>query len=211
MKTDHLIALLAADTAPRDTPESAVMRWFLPALALAGGAALAVLGIRADILPAMAAPVTAMKPLLPLLVAVAAGLLALRLARPGRDAGWLAWPLVAVGAGVALWLAASMAGMPAAEWWPAARGRTLGFCLVAIPTIALLPLSALIAALRRGAPVNPTQSGALAGLAAGAASAALYALHCTEDSPLFFLIWYPLGIAAVAATGALAGRYWLRW
>lgn len=211
MKTEELITLLAADGPPPGRVETAIARWFAPALLLAGGATLAILGAREGLGAAMAAPVTAMKPVLPLIVAIVAGLAVLRLAQPGRRAGWLIWPLIAVACVAAVWLAATMAAMPAAAWWPAARGETLFFCLRAIPAIGLLPLAALLAALRRGASVHPARSGALAGLTAGAGAAAIYALHCTEDSPMFFLPWYTLGILLVAGIGALAGRFWLRW
>ena len=46
---------------------------------------------------------------------------------------------------------------------------------------------------------RPRASGALAGLLAGAIAAAIYALHCTETSPLFYAIWYGLAILAVTA------------
>ena len=50
-----------------------------------------------------------------------------------------------------------------------------------------------------------------AGLAAAGVGAALYAANCTDDSPLFVGIWYPLAVAIVAASGAAIGRRWLAW
>ncbi|MBD3765305.1 MAG: DUF1109 family protein, partial [Rhodobacterales bacterium] len=44
-----------------------------------------------------------------------------------------------------------------------------------------------------------------AGVAAG------YALHCTEDSPLFFVLWYGLGILVPTLAGAWLGRRLLAW
>lgn len=211
MKTDKLIAAIAADATPAPQVGGLVARWFLPTLALAGLIALAVVGVRPDILGAMEVPVTALKPILPALVALAAGFAVLRLARPGGVAGWLTWPIALIAGLAAMWLAATLASLPAQQWWPVAKGQSLGFCLVAIPVIALMPLAALIAALRAGASTRPMLSGALAGLAAGAGAAAIYALHCTEDSPLFFLCWYALGMLIVTAIGAFAGRRWLRW
>ena len=192
MRTEDLIAAMAADTTARQQVGAQVMRWFLPALALAGLGVLAILGFRADLAAAMAAPVTAMKWLMPLAVALAAGFAALRRSRPAQASGWLVWPVAIVGLVALVWLGAR-------------------FCLIAVPVIAMLPLAALIAALRAGASTAPMRSGALAGLAAGSGAAALYALHCVEDNPLFFLCWYTLGILVVTAAGALAGRIWLRW
>ncbi|AUH32954.1 NrsF family protein [Paracoccus tegillarcae] len=211
MKTQDLITAMAADAMPRPQVGALVARWFLPVLALSGLVALLVLGVRTDLAAAMAAPVTAMKSFLPLIVALAAGFAVLRRADPARSAGWLVWPLVIVAGLAALWFTTTLAGMPADRWWPTAKGQTLFFCLIAIPVIALLPLAVLIAALRSGASTAPMRSGALAGLAAGAGAAAIYAFHCTEDSPLFFLCWYSLGILAVSVAGAWAGRRWLRW
>ena len=51
----------------------------------------------------------------------------------------------------------------------------------------------------------------LAGLAAGVVATAIYSLFCTEDSPLFYSLWYSLGICISIGLGALAGRRWLRW
>jgi hypothetical protein len=48
-------------------------------------------------------------------------------------------------------------------------------------------------------------------LLAGGLAAALYALQCTDDSPLFIVTWYSLAIAAVTLIGTLAGRRLLRW
>lgn len=211
MKTDQLIAAMAADTRNDPSVGPLALRWFLPVLVLAGAIALMVLGVRPDLAASLAAPVTAMKPLLPLTVALAAGCAVLRRARPEEKAGRLIWPVVLIAGLSLLWLMATMAGMPAAQWWPVAKGQTLWFCLIAVPVIAAVPLAVLIAVLRNGASTAPMRSGALAGLSAGAGAAAIYALHCTEDSPLFFLCWYALGIVAVGLIGALAGRHWLRW
>ncbi|MEA2988814.1 MAG: hypothetical protein QOG83_1525, partial [Alphaproteobacteria bacterium] len=46
---------------------------------------------------------------------------------------------------------------------------------------------------------------------AGALGAAIYAAHCPDDSPLFIAAWYSIAIAVVAAVGAAAGRWVLRW
>ncbi|HBT01009.1 MAG TPA: hypothetical protein DEB47_14365 [Citreicella sp.] len=68
-----------------------------------------------------------------------------------------------------------------------------------------------LALLRRGAPTRPVLSGALTGLAASAGTAAGYALHCTEDSPLFYVSWYGLALCLASALGAWLGHRHLRW
>jgi hypothetical protein len=51
----------------------------------------------------------------------------------------------------------------------------------------------------------------VAGLAGSALSAAVYALHCTEDSPLFYVTWYGLAIAGVTLVSTLIAARSLRW
>ncbi|MBC9246907.1 DUF1109 family protein [Paracoccus sp. 11-3] len=211
MRTEDLIIAMAADNLSSPSIGTLIMRRFLPSIALVVLAVLVVLGPRSDLAVALTAPVTAMKYLLPLALALFAGMAVFCRARPEQRAGRLIWPIALICALAAIWLAATMAKMPATDWWPTARGQSWRFCLIAIPLIALIPLAGLIAALRKGASTAPMRSGALAGLTAGAAAAAIYALHCTEDSPLFFLCWYGLGILVVTVIGALAGRRWLRW
>ncbi|MEX2741320.1 NrsF family protein [Rhizobium mongolense] len=65
--------------------------------------------------------------------------------------------------------------------------------------------------MKNGAAERPSLAGAAAGLAAGGIAAALYAWHCTDDSPLFLAVWYTTAIAAVTATGALIGSRYLTW
>ena len=90
-------------------------------------------------------------------------------------------------------------------------GETSRFCFVWATLMALPPLAGALWALRGGASTRPTLSGALAGLLAGGTGAALYAIHCTEDSPLFYAVWYVLAILVATAIGAVLGRFLLRW
>ena len=92
-----------------------------------------------------------------------------------------------------------------------ATGRNSLVCLAAVPLLALPMFVVLMQALRHGAPSRPATAGATAGLLSGALSALLYALQCTDDSPLFVIVWYSLGIGIMAVLGALWGRRALRW
>ncbi|MFD2143896.1 NrsF family protein [Ancylobacter oerskovii] len=65
--------------------------------------------------------------------------------------------------------------------------------------------------MKRGAPEHPAWAGAAGGALAGGLGAALYALHCTDDSPLFVLTWYGLAIGFMTVAGALIGRRTLSW
>ena len=85
-----------------------------------------------------------------------------------------------------------------------------------VPDVALLTqlaheAGALVFVVRQFAPTRLRATGAVIGLAAGAASATLYSLHCPEAGASFVLTWYSLGIAAATAIGAALGPRLLRW
>ena len=90
-------------------------------------------------------------------------------------------------------------------------GTNALFCLKSIPFLGIAPLATTLFYLQRGAPEHPALAGAVAGLLAGAVGAALYATHCPDDSPLFVATWCSLAIAMLAALGAVAGAWLLRW
>ena len=90
-------------------------------------------------------------------------------------------------------------------------GKTLTTCLVTIPLLSILPVTAIMWALRQGATTARVLAGFVAGLGGAGLSAAIYALHCTEDSPLFYVPWYGLGIAGVTLVSTVIGSRLLRW
>jgi hypothetical protein len=71
--------------------------------------------------------------------------------------------------------------------------------------------AAVLAPRRRGATTAPALAGFVAGLAGSGLAAAIYTLHCTEDSPLFYVTWYGLAISTIAAVSAALGSRLLRW
>jgi hypothetical protein len=209
MKTDDLIRALAADAAPAPAPARQVLPLFLPAILVSLLAVLAVLGARPDLPQALVSFVPVMRHILSLAVFAFALTAALQLARPeGRAALWPLALIAAAALGLLLW--AYLTTPPDARM-TALMGRTTNICLVAIPILSALPTAALFAALRDGASTRPALSGALIGLAGGGAGAAVYAIHCTESSPLFYITWYGLAVLAVTAVSALLGPRLLRW
>ena len=80
-----------------------------------------------------------------------------------------------------------------------------------IPALGLGPLLAGLWGLRSSAPERPAMTGAVMGLAAAGVSGTLYALHCTDDSPLFVAIWYGIAAAFLSLLGAALGARMLRW
>jgi len=128
-------------------------------------------------------------------------------ARPGALVAALVAPFILLGGAVIVELVV----VPADLWMTRLVGTNALHCLTLIPLMSIPPLTALIYAMRAGAPSHPALTGALAGAAAAGAAATIYATNCTDDSPLFVASWYPLATLIVVAAGALAGRKWLQW
>ena len=212
MKTDDLIRAIAQDAAPSGLRPQARL-----ALALAGGVAAAailfllLLGPRGDAVASLDQLRFLLKFAVTLALAVAAIGLVLRLIQPGASAGvWRGVLLLAPGL-LLIGIAGELMALPEARWLPALVGVNARVCLTYIPLMGLAPLGLILFALRGGAPARPALAGAVAGLIAGGISAALYAAHCPDDSPLFVATWYTLAIAMLVALGALIGRRLLRW
>ena len=211
MKTEDLIKALAADT----QIERPVIGGLVGGLALA--IAMAVLGIwvalgfRDDLMLSIVTPVSAMRFALTAALGLIGVRLALLLARPeGRGLARL-WPIAAVAAvavGMLIW---AYLATPAEGRQMALVGKTMVTCLVTIPLLSILPVTAILVALRNGATTAPALAGFVAGVAGSGFAAMVYATHCTEDSPLFYVTWYGLAITGVTLASTLIGAKVLRW
>jgi hypothetical protein len=188
-----------------------LMFGLIPSLAIALAAVWLTLGFRPDLAVAMVTPVSVMRFLMTLALGLIALRIALLLARPeGRDMARF-WPVAVLGAGaIGLYLWAYVT-TPAEARQMATVGKTITVCLVTIPFLSVLPVASLLYALRQGATTDPARAGFVAGLAGSGLSAAVYALHCTEDSPLFYVTWYGLAIMMVTLVSTLIGARVLRW
>lgn len=211
MRTEDLINTLAADrtvdTAPGRVLALAVLAGtFIGAIVFA-----AMLGVRPDVREAMHTVRFPFKFVVTIALAIAGLKLVSSLERPGADirtaARLLIIPALLIGVAVLIELFV----IPSSGWAPRMIGTNAAVCLTAIPMIAIAPLIAVFIAMRHAAPTAPARAGAAAGLAASAVAATLYASHCTDDSPLFVVIWYSIAIALVAGVGALLGSRILRW
>jgi hypothetical protein len=212
MRTEDLIEAIARDAAaPRP--------WLagrMAAALLAGGLVSYLmfaldLGVRPDIVWALLDWRFLLKAAIASLLLAAAYWAATRLARPETKARDVAIALAAAPVALALAVGYELMTLPAAEWSARAIGSNARICLTSVPLLSVAPLAAMLAALRSGAPRSATMAGAVAGLVAGGVGATLYAMHCTDDSPLFVALWYSLAVALVALAGAAAGRWLLRW
>jgi hypothetical protein len=106
---------------------------------------------------------------------------------------------------------AELLTMPESTWAARWIGVNISQCVTLIPLMASAPLACLLFALRQGAPKHPGAAGAIAGLVSSGIAATFYASHCTDDSPLFVITWYPLASALVVSVGYFAGSRFLRW
>lgn len=212
MKTDQLIAALAADTKTVSRPINRQL-W----MAIVGGAIVAALifvfgvGPRADLAAALETPRFLYKYVLTLSLLVSAFGLTLHLARPGAiPVGWLAAlaipPVLLIVSVIAEFFL-----VPSSAWAMNLVGKNSVVCLVVIPLLSAAPLAAVMWTLRDGAPTHPVLAGAAAGLVAAGIGATLYATHCQDDSPFFVAAWYGLAIMFVTILGALLGARLLRW
>lgn len=198
METDELIAALAADDIPPKRPHLALR--VLAGAVLAFALMLVTLGLRPDWTVAVQSLPVLAKQLLPLALAFVAG--GLLFAKPPERVLPM-WPFVAFGLIVALvWAAMALSGQDI-------MGQTALACLISIPLLALPLGAALFAGLRHRVEPFPARQGLIAGLFAGAVATTIYALHCDEDSPAFFLLWYSLGILMCGAVGRYAGQRFL--
>lgn len=187
------------------------------ALALLGGGVvtlmlvLAVLGLRADLMPAMRGPAIWIKWGYTLGLAVVAIGGTQRLARPERRDARLLWFAAVPVAVLALLALRELAVTPARDWASMWLGHSWQQCPLRVLALSLPIFAAFVWALRRLAPTRLRLAGAAAGFAAGASAATLYGFACNEASALFLVTWYSLGIAGAAAVGALLGPRALRW
>ena len=212
MKTDDFIKALAADLPVTPTPvPRAVGMALMLSMPIVLGIVVFALRVRPDLLAVIATPRILFKFAI-MLTALASGLwLTLRLSRPGAGTGRALVGLGVTAAVLAAGVGLELMALPSNGWLTALVGDKAVACMLLIPALAAAPLAAVLYALQAGAPDNPSLAGAAAGLVSGAASAAVYASHCTNDSPLYVAVWYVIGIAAVTLAGSLIGARVLRW
>lgn len=211
MQTSNLIRALAADDRPaRWSPSGFAATLALGALVSAVAFMLA-LAPRVDAMAALGEWRFVLKFVVTLSLAAAAASAVMRLARPGAPLGRAA---AALALGPLLLAAAclvELAMVDPGQWGARLVGTNARVCLTAVPLLSLPLLAAALVGLRGAASTRPALSGTVAGLMSGGLAAALYAAHCTDDSPLFVALWYGVAIVLVAGLGAVLGARVLRW
>lgn len=211
MKTQSLINMLAkgAGAAPR----APVLRRMAPvvALGLVVSAALALMSVGPIPAAMYETPAPWMKLIYAGCLALAAGWMTIRLARPVSRTKR---PMRSV-----LTVFAAMLTLGALTWVTSAPdqrmaallGDTWLTCPRNVVALSLPALAGALWALRGLAPTQLRAAGFNAGLMAGALGAMGYALVCTEVSATFVAAWYSLGILLTGLIGAFLGPRLLRW
>jgi hypothetical protein len=211
VKTSDLITAMASDRTLTRPVGPALAIALVLAAAVSAALFVPIVHLRPDLASAAGSLRFEFKLVANLALLAAACGLVQRLARPGdRSSGW--W--FALGSVPVLLIAAvaiELIVLPGAKWVSAARGQNALWCLSLIPVLGIAPLLASLWVLRRGAPRRPAMAGAVAGLLAAGVAGSIYALHCTDDSPLFLTLWYGLAAGVLAALGAALGARMLRW
>lgn len=213
MKTDRLIEILSTNVEPvKPGRVSWMLVWALAVGGLAAfGVMLTTIGLRTNAGDWTHLAFLALKLLFTLSVVGAGAAFLMKSMRPGQTSGkpfaFVFLPFLAFGSAAIVALSAER---PAA-WEGMVLGAQWSTALVCVPLFAIIPMAALIWALRKGAPTNLTRTGAIAGLVAGALGAAAYALYCPSDSLPFIAICYGSAMLLTAFSGALLGRWLLRW
>jgi len=212
MRTDDLIRAIAADVAPMEPPvESRLARAIAAGLLVTVALLVTTLGVRQHFLSLLLEPRITFKFVVTLALAIPACLVVARLARPGTTMRGRAWALALAPTLLAMAILGELLAVPSSTWETRLVGNYPLDCLACVPLLSLPLLVAALVALRHGAPTRPALTGAIAGLLAGGLGAAVYALHCPDDSPLFVAAWYSLAIGIVALLGGVTGSRILRW
>lgn len=216
MNTDRLIDILSVDPEPVNSGQLGKM--LILAIVTSGAAAfglmLATVGPRPDLQSTAHLEWVAVKLLFAMSVIGTAAPLLNRSIRPGLE-DETNWALIFLPflAAIGIALAMLLLGQPRA-WGAMLRGATTVSplrCLLCIMSFAAIPLAAVIAALRRGAPTRLKLCGGIAGIVAGGIGATAYAFNCSSDTMPFIAIWYGTAIVLCAVFGAQLGPRVLRW
>jgi hypothetical protein len=207
--TRALIRRLQADAVPVGCLWPPVVRvglWLL--LVAAVGGTLGLSGFRPDLGKQLRDPAFLLDIVLLALAGVAAALIALRDAVPGRETSRFATliPLGLALAAAGLWDRLPLQGEVAVRHF-IATGLP---CAARTFVLAALPWCTLLIAVRRGAPLDPATAGVLIGGAALVMASLLMRLACPMDERLHLLVWHGLPVVGGTLLSAGAGLAWLR-
>lgn len=212
MRTEDLIKGIAADAKPVRRLASPGLRlafWLLPTLAFTAMVAH-MMGLRPDIGQKLLEPKFVFELIAAFTTGVLAAFAALCAGYPGRPVWERFAPLVPL----ALWLGSLGEGC----WRSIMRIDPDGLhikpdliCFPAILLVGSMPALLLFWMVRRGAPIAPVMTTALAALAASAVGAAALRLFHPQDASIMVLVWQFGSVAVLTLFAGLFGRRLLKW
>lgn len=210
-QTEATLAALVGDARPvRRLPGvGRHLTWWLIVSVVSTGALVLAFGLRPDLSDRLRDMRFVLELGAALGASVLAAISALCATRPGYPQ-WVHWlgvpPLMiwfaTLGEGCWRWLASTA---------PGASFKIDPSCLPYIAVIGIVPATALMMLLRRGAPVHPRLALFNAALAAAALGAAAVRLFHQQDASVMILVWHAGAVGVLAAVGALLGRSLFRW
>ncbi len=205
----HRLAESAEPVQPLPRPWVRTSAWVALAIAYLG-LVIFVVSPRSDLMAKLSEWRYVIEQLAALATGVAAALAAFASVIPGYSRKFILAPALPL----AVWLATL--GQGCVQDWISSgpHGLTLRPDWLCFPSIALvgaLPAVAMLAMLRRGAPLTPRLTIALGALAAaGLGNFGLRFFH-PQDAGLMVLVWQFGSVFALSALAGWAGRYMLPW
>lgn len=210
--TDALIEALAREARPvrrLPSPSRRVARWLavaLPVVMLFG----VLMGPRPDLAEMLSKAAFLVPLLAAFMTAVCAAHAAFASSVPGTPKGWLWLPAVPL----AIWIASL--GRQCWQAWLAFGPEGVVFrpdlvCLPIIAMVGAVPAIAIVAMIRRGAPLTPRRTAFLAALAAAALAYVGLRLVHPQDAAFMVLVWQFGSVAVFASVIGLFGRWLLPW
>ena len=208
MRRNDLIAGLVADLQPVRVQNLRAMFVGLAlvcSVELLGFIALGL--VRPDVAAAVRIPMFLWKCAACAIIASASFVFAIRAVRPERTADRRILPVLLISTLAAGFLLSRFGDAHVTEWqWLQGANCLAKMLLLSLPVAASLGF-----ALRRGAPTDIAGASWICGLAAGSWGALVYTLECRHDEAAFVLLWYVLGIAAIATAVRLLLPSFIRW
>jgi len=213
MDTDSLIHRIAANAAPvrpLTTPWRRTGIWLAMALPYVVFVTI-LMSPRPDLAMQLADPRFQVEQVAALATAILAAVAAFTCTVPGRSRTTnYVLPILPL----SIWFASL--GYGCLQDWRALgpeglRLRVDWDCLPAAALVGIVPAIVMVTMLRRGAPLFPRATLAMAGLAVGALAQAGMQVYHVGDISLMVLIWHLGSVAALAAIAGSIGRRVLRW
>lgn len=212
MRTDELVGSLAGDVRPvrrLSSPPVRLLVWLglsLPWIAFI----VWYRGPRVDIALKIGEGGWLFEQSLALATALAAGLAALCASIPGRPVWERVLPLLPLGLWIAITVDGSIRSVMADGTW-SSLVEVDWVCLPNIASLGVVPAVAMIALIRRGAPVSPYTTIGYAALAATALAEFGLRFFHAEDASLMILVWQMGSVALLTVICIFFARHLFPW